>query len=249
MAVENGKCPSCGGALLLDASKEKVVCKFCGHEVIIQQAIQKCVIDGVATFDTILLCAQQAIDVDRDYDAARKKYREALALLPNDYRVLWGLFLCEVNAIDWYARTKGYVQFEGDLYNNYLDAINRYGEKAFTNAPEETKPYYFQIIKKLKDRIQSVPSNSGRKGCYVATCVYGSYDCPQVWTLRRYRDLVLNSTWYGRVFIKLYYKIAPMAVKVFGKMQWINVIWQKKLDKKVEELKNEGYWDTPYYDI
>ena len=25
-------------------------------------------------------------------------------------------------------------------------------------------------------------------GCYVATAVYGSYDCPQVWTLRRYRD-------------------------------------------------------------
>lgn len=27
-----------------------------------------------------------------------------------------------------------------------------------------------------------------RKGCYVATCVYGSYDCPEVWTLRRFRD-------------------------------------------------------------
>ena len=28
-------------------------------------------------------------------------------------------------------------------------------------------------------------------GCYVATAVYGSYDCPQVWTLRRYRDDIL----------------------------------------------------------
>ena len=25
-------------------------------------------------------------------------------------------------------------------------------------------------------------------GCYVATAVYGSYDCPEVWVLRRYRD-------------------------------------------------------------
>ena len=25
-------------------------------------------------------------------------------------------------------------------------------------------------------------------GCYVATCVYGSYDCPEVWVLRRFRD-------------------------------------------------------------
>ena len=36
------------------------------------------------------------------------------------------------------------------------------------------------------------PQNSG--GCYVATCVYGSYDCPQVWTLRRFRDNTLAET-------------------------------------------------------
>lgn len=28
-------------------------------------------------------------------------------------------------------------------------------------------------------------------GCYVATAVYHSYNCPQVWTLRRFRDGVL----------------------------------------------------------
>ncbi|NLX93020.1 MAG: hypothetical protein GXZ02_03995, partial [Clostridiales bacterium] len=41
----------------------------------------------------------------------------------------------------------------------------------------------------------------GTGGCYVATAVYGSYDCPQVWTLRRYRDYTLAETWYGRAFI------------------------------------------------
>lgn len=35
----------------------------------------------------------------------------------------------------------------------------------------------------------NVNSNSG--GCYVATAVYGSYDCPQVWTLRRFRSFSL----------------------------------------------------------
>ena len=28
-------------------------------------------------------------------------------------------------------------------------------------------------------------------------CIYGSYDCPEVWTLRRYRDKFLSETWYG----------------------------------------------------
>lgn len=46
-----------------------------------------------------------------------------------------------------------------------------------------------------------ITKNSEQKatgGCYVATAVYGSYDCPQVWTLRRYRDYTLAETWYGR---------------------------------------------------
>ena len=52
--------------------------------------------------------------------------------------------------------------------------------------------------------------------CYVATCVYGSYDCPEVWALRRFRDYTLDLTWYGRLFIKCYYAVSPVIVKWFG---------------------------------
>lgn len=45
-----------------------------------------------------------------------------------------------------------------------------------------------------------------KKGCYVATC---AYDCPEVWTLRRFRDCVLAKTWYGRLYITLYYFFPP----------------------------------------
>ena len=48
----------------------------------------------------------------------------------------------------------------------------------------------------------SKKSNEIQGGCYIATCVYGSYDCPEVWTLRRYRDYTLDLTWYGRTFIR-----------------------------------------------
>ena len=48
----------------------------------------------------------------------------------------------------------------------------------------------------------STPPSSG--GCYIATAVYGSYDCPQVWTLRRFRDFKLAKSLGGRIFIKLY---------------------------------------------
>lgn len=86
-------------------------------------------------------------------------------------------------------------------------------------------------------------------GCYVATCVYGSYDCPQVWTLRRYRDYDLSTTWYGRLFIHTYYKISPTVVKLFGNTTWFKKIWKNKLDKMVKELQDKGFEDTPYDDI
>ena len=85
-------------------------------------------------------------------------------------------------------------------------------------------------------------------GCYVATAVYGSYDCPEVWTLRRYRDFFLAETWYGRVFIHVYYAISPTLVKCFGKTVWFKKIWRGKLDSMVSKLRSQGYADTPYSD-
>lgn len=85
-------------------------------------------------------------------------------------------------------------------------------------------------------------------GCYVATAVYGSYDCPEVWTLRRFRDYSLAMTWYGRLFIAIYYAISPTIVKWFGHTLWFNRMWKGKLDRMVERLKSEGYEDTPYDD-
>lgn len=89
-------------------------------------------------------------------------------------------------------------------------------------------------------------TNSG--GCYVATAVYGSYDCPQVWTLRRFRDYTLAETWYGRAFIRTYYAISPTLVKWFGHTEWFKKMWKGKLDRMVAKLKAEGFEDTPYED-
>lgn len=91
-------------------------------------------------------------------------------------------------------------------------------------------------------------SGSGSGGCYVATAVYGSYDCPQVWTLRRYRDYTLAETWYGRAFIHTYYAISPTLVKWFGHTDWFKNMWRGKLDRMVSNLQSKGVESTPYED-
>lgn len=99
---------------------------------------------------------------------------------------------------------------------------------------------------KAKDPTYTAPVQSS--GCYVATAVYGSYDCPQVWTLRRFRDYTLAETWYGRVFIRTYYAISPTLVKWFGHTAWFKNMWKPKLDRLVKQLNSEGVEDTAYND-
>lgn len=92
------------------------------------------------------------------------------------------------------------------------------------------------------------PSEPNSGGCYIATAVYGSYDCPEVWILRRFRDYSIAKSVCGRLFIKLYYTVSPVLVKLFGNTMWFQRFWKEKLDKIVQELKERGYQDTPYCD-
>lgn len=91
-------------------------------------------------------------------------------------------------------------------------------------------------------------SNKSKGHCYVATSVYGSYDCPEVWTLRRFRDNILALSWQGRLFIQMYYMISPYLVELFGRTKWFRYICKRYLDKFVRYLHNKGVKSTPYMD-
>ncbi len=128
----------------------------------------------------------------------------------------------------------------------------------------QATPYLSSLKEKQSNRqcvicgsgigLQGTCSQCGAKhadlsfGCYVATCVYGSYDCPQVWTLRRYRDSTLGATWYGRTFVRLYYAVSPTLVRWFGEKKWFRTFWKGRLDGMVKRLKQKGVADTPYQD-
>lgn len=92
-------------------------------------------------------------------------------------------------------------------------------------------------------------ASSGQTGgCYIATCVYGSYDCPEVWVLRRFRDYHLAQTCVGRAFIQTYYAISPHIVRLFGKSNSFQRFWRSRLNRVVIKLRAEGISDQPYSD-
>lgn len=129
---------------------------------------------------------------------------------------------------------------------NWQFAIFRRTNQAFIGelesiASKHDDEYIKELIEKHKNAI-----NSG--GCYVATCVYGSYDCPEVWTLRRYRDFKLLTNWYGRAFVRVYYRTSPKIIKIFGNKEWFRKFWIARLNKMVDNLRKQGYEDGPYMD-
>lgn len=144
------------------------------------------------------------------------------------------------------------------LYGSLCEAdakrIEIYGTKLLDSAIEARK----EKLKKFKaglpeDKASQITtekvSANNDGGCYIATCVYGSYDCPQVWTLRRYRDNVLRKSWYGKLFITIYYATSPTIVKWFGNMQVFKTLCKSALDKKIHRLQDKGIANTPYQDI
>lgn len=87
------------------------------------------------------------------------------------------------------------------------------------------------------------------EGCYIATAVYGSYECPEVWTLRRYRDKHLATSRRGRMFIAAYYAISPWMVKYLGASSLVRRVWKMALDYWIVRLRRHGYESSPYSDI
>lgn len=120
--------------------------------------------------------------------------------------------------------------------------------RKFSNAFDSN--FYWEQRDILQKELQEKDSTyiPPQSGCYVATAVYGSYDCPQVWTLRRFRDYTLAETWYGRLFIQVYYAVSPTLVKWFGKAEWFKNMWKPTLDRMVAKLQNDGVESTPYVD-
>ena len=143
-----------------------------------------------------------------------------------------------------------------DIVNNHNFSsatalfINYIGEDNVRRANisfNEMNSFVSSTYSNLEQSIQKKVSGGGG-GCYIATCVYGSYDCPPVWVLRRFRDEYLSGFVLGKCFIKLYYLVSPKIVYFFGNNKVFRLTCRSALDKFVRLLQESGYSDESYYD-
>ena len=96
-----------------------------------------------------------------------------------------------------------------------------------------------ESLRGLKNTIDNINKPSGG-GCYIATMVYGDYDHPQVMVLREYRDRVLSKTFFGRLFIKIYYKLSPLLVQLLRNNNTANQKIKIILERIIKNINNEN---------
>lgn len=267
MALIPAKCTQCGATIKVDDTKEAGICESCGTAFITEKAINNfnvtnninvsnATINMVGgDIDNLLVRAQQH-EERGDYETAKEYYNRIL----------------DIDANHEIAKTKVFSLSKPYIGNVAIDARKlatieeniRKGERisAVKMARElgglglADAAHFVDNFDTIDKTIpQSYSSQTGLRnvtnsssGCYVATCVYGTYDCPEVWTLRRFRDNILAETWYGRAFISTYYAISPTLVKWFDNTKWFKKMWHGTLDKMVNGLQSKGVENTPYQD-
>jgi uncharacterized Zn finger protein (UPF0148 family) len=199
--------------------------------------------DRISTIASILLLAQL------DF------FNNLRANIRNNFIKETNLRLLAISMIDFTFADK-VVEYFGETaitkdivtaqYEQGLDYIQRSANNG-EYIPDSIRQNYVDKLKKYKHDYQ-LPKYQTKKSCYVASAVYGSYNCPQVWTLRRFRDYTLVGTSYGRAFVRAYYAVSPTLVKWFGNTAWFKRICRTPLDALVKRLQAYGVENTPYED-
>jgi tetratricopeptide (TPR) repeat protein len=118
-----------------------------------------------------------------------------------------GRYLDEKNLFVLYkALTKIYF-----LIADYEEA-ERYCKMALNIVPEsESMNAVLNVIRKAQrsDTSIEVDTSEKKRGCFIATAVYGSPYAPAVVLLKDFRDNVLQRIFFGKMFIWIYYHLSP----------------------------------------
>lgn len=201
--------------------------------------------------DTTLSCTVGDKVVTLCLRSSEAAFAELATRVLNYYAWFWGVPINEI----WLTAYKNRFDANGrPLQSQYVENVD--------DPSDNTSLYLRQALDSLGVDYSSAPSSSigmqgsgtasyrmsavpdeapapvrKKEGCYIATAVYGSYDAPQVLTLRRFRDQQLKKTALGRLFIRVYYRLSPPAAARLRNARHVNRLVRRCLDRWVQHLK------------
>ncbi|NMA48897.1 MAG: ankyrin repeat domain-containing protein [Tissierellia bacterium] len=100
------------------------------------------------------------------------------------------------------------------------------------NIKVESVNSYNEQNKEMKNDFENkLGTNKNDNGaCYIATAVYGDYDCSEVIVLRRFRDEYLLTNLIGKKLVVFYYKYSPKLAMKLKHNNTLNIIVKKLLN-------------------
>lgn len=118
--------------------------------------------------------------------------------------------------LDKNRRGESTVRIERTLMSADIDYKTRGTDQASFRYPNRQVQDFAQTIQEVIFALRPIgPAPKPAGACYIATAVYGSYDAPQVLSLRRFRDEHLEVSPLGRAFVRWYYEVSPRLVNHF----------------------------------
>jgi len=91
----------------------------------------------------------------------------------------------------------------------------------------------------LIEKKHGLINSTNKRGCFIATAVYGSQDVRRVQQFYKFRDEVLAKSFSGRLFIRFYYLVSPSLAKWINNKPSIKSFVRKNiLDKMLNRFRN-----------
>lgn len=113
----------------------------------------------------------------------------------------------------------------------------RRAERTTRKAFQEVEPrpvVAAEAVTALDEEYDEEPAPRGRlvssRACFIATAAYGDADAPEVLELRRFRDEVLLQHFWGRAFVRTYYRMSPPFARIIARRPKLRVAVKKTLD-------------------
>ncbi len=242
MALQPAICSCCGGRIKVDDIDLNGFgeCEFCHAPY---KVIDVITIDGLPTVKSLLTSAQMSVE-NGNPERAVKLYNQIIDIKPNCHEAWWGLYLCNAYFDAFYQYKDKYGNSgpltKASIMNN---TITKYAARAINYAPAEVANQYryaiaddVKFIEEVRNGSMDQKTDGGSSGCYIATAVYGSYYCDEVFALRRFRDDRLAKSVFGRAFIRLYYRISPFFARRLTCDSAVSKFIRKRLDWLIERI-------------
>lgn len=96
MELSAAKCPVCGADIQVNSEVSSCFCMYCGSQIQVDNAIKNATVDGIATSSSLMIRANQFLQMS-DYEKANDYFSRVLDIEPQNSEALFGQLLAQLH--------------------------------------------------------------------------------------------------------------------------------------------------------